>query len=301
METDQLLCGAEFEKDADSNEVEQTSSSMRNSLEVIDMNYESESVDMNNAIEIKNPLGVNEEIELSRDITDKDVHNPPFQLLKAERDLLMSCTQDATFRKRTGNLDWDKIENIFVERADGCKIFKRNRKRLRSSKNYNAREIVVTENLPCNSEEIIQNYKRKEALPLVDSRDEEEEVEADQVALDMPATGARADLKGEMREESVSEIDQTELVVNDKVTRTVHSGELKRMVGTLSDLERDFVKNYGKKCLTMGKNIDNNCMLKEYRTVFPDFSRDGDILKKCWNNWKKDSPAYKEFINKLNK
>ena len=299
METDQLLCGAEFEEDADSNEVEQTSSSMRNSLEVIDMNYEREPVDLNNAIKTKVPLGVNEEVELSRDTTDTDVLNPPFQLLKTERDLLMSCTQDTSFRKRTGNLDWDKIENIFVERADGCKIFRRSRKRLRSSRNYNAREMVVTENLPCNPEEIVQGYRREESS-LVGSRDGEKEVDVDQVALEMPATGATADLEGEMREESVGKMDQTELVVSDKLIRTVISGELKRMVGTLSDLEREFVKNYGKKCLTMGKNIDNNCLLKEYKAIFPGFFRDGDMLKKCWNNWKKDSPAYKEFIKKLN-
>ena len=194
-------------------------------------------MDLNNAIKTKVPLGVNEEVELSRDTTDTDVLNPPFQLLKTERDLLMSCTQDTSFRKRTGNLDWDKIENIFVERADGCKIFRRSRKRLRSSRNYNAREMVVTENLPCNPEEIVQGYRREESS-LVGSRDGEKEVDVDQVALEMPATGATADLEGEMREESVGKMDQTELVVSDKLIRTVISGELKRMVGTLSDLER---------------------------------------------------------------
>lgn len=270
---------------------------MRSSQEVPDMNDESEPADISNAIETKGPLGVNEEIKLSRDITDEDALNPPFQLLKAERDLLMSCTQDTSFRKRTGNLDWEKIEKIFVERADGCKIFQRSRKRLRSSKNYNAREIAVIANLQFNPD---QDYAREEALSLVNSRDEEEEIDADEVALEVPATGAMADLEGEIREKPVGEMDQTVLVVSDKLPQTVHSGELKRIVGTLSDLEREYVKNYGKKCLIMGKNIDNNCMLKEYRAIFPGFFRDGDILKKCWNNWKKDSPAYKEFIKKLN-
>lgn len=107
-----------------------------------------------------------------------------------------------------------QIENSFVERADGCKIFRRSRKRLRSSKNYNARKMVVTENLRCNPEEIIQGYKRKESS-LVGSRDGEKEVDADEVALEMPATGAPADLEGEIREESVGEMDQTELVVSD--------------------------------------------------------------------------------------
>lgn len=77
--------------------------------------------------------------------------------------------------------------------------------------------------------------------------------------------------------------------------------EPKSRLGNLNDLEREFVKSYGKKCMLRGKNIDNSCMLKEYKSAFPGFTRDGDILKKCWINWKKDSPAYKEFVNSLNK
>ena len=46
---------------------------------------------------------------------------------------------------------------------------------------------------------------------------------------------------------------------------------------------------------------DNNCVLKAYKTAFPGYNRDGDILKKYWNNWKKDSPAYKDFIKSLKK
>ena len=279
--------------------METITSSMLNSQE--SMNYESGFADMKTTmVEIEDPLGINEEIELSSDITDADALHPPYQLLKTERDLLISCTQDTSFRKRSGNLDWNKIENIFVEKADGCKIFKRSRKRLRSSKNYNARDIVVTENLPCNPEKRIDNSESEEALPLVATRDEEE-VRADQAALEVPSTGEVADLESEMREESVGEVDETEMVGSHELTHTVHIGEPKRMAGTLSDLEREFVKDYGKKCLMKGKNIDSNCMLKEYKNVFPGYTRDGEILKKCWINWKKDSPAYKDFIKSLKK
>ena len=82
---------------------------------------------------------------------------------------------------------------------------------------------------------------------------------------------------------------------------TSQSMEPRGRVGSLNDLEREFVMNYGKKCVSIGKNIDNYCMLKEYRTVFPDFTRDVDILKKCWINWKKDSPAYRDFVISLKK
>ena len=187
-----------------------------------------------------------------------------------------------------------------MEKADGCKIFKRSRKRLRSSKNYNARDTVVPENLPRNPEKRIGDSESEEALPLVATRDEEEFCD-DQAALEVPATGEMADLESEMREESVGEVDKTEMVVSHKLTRTVHIGEPKSMTGTLNDLEREFVKNYGKKCLMKGKNIDSNCILKEHKNVFPGYTRDGEILKKCWINWKKDSPAYKEFIKSLKK
>ena len=72
---------------------------------------------------------VNEEIELSQ-VATCDTMDPLFQLQRAERELLISCTQDNYFKKKTGNLDWDKIENFFADKADGCKIFKRSRKRL---------------------------------------------------------------------------------------------------------------------------------------------------------------------------
>ena len=52
------------------------------------------------------------------------------------------------------------------------------------------------------------------------------------------------------------------------------------MEGTLNDLEREFVKNYGKKCLIKGNNIDSNCMLKEYKNVLAGYTRDGEMLKK---------------------
>lgn len=112
------------------------------------------------------------------------------------------------------------------------------------------------------------------------------------------------DLESELREVSLDVMDQIKMANRDSqasVIHTTHLGDTKRRTGILSDLERDFVKDYGKRCLVKGKNIDNNCMLKEYKNIFSGYTRDGEILKKCWINWKKDSPAYKEFINSLKK
>ena len=50
-----------------------------------------------------------------------------------------------------------------------------------------------------------------------------------------------------------------------------------------------------------GRNVDNKSMLKEYKSTFPGFSRHGDALKNYWNNWKKDSSAYKVFTISIKK
>lgn len=62
--------------------------------------------------------------------------NSPCHLKKTEKDLLMSCTQDQRFKKMNGNLDWDKIVHVFAVKADGYNVFKRDRKRLRSTSKY---------------------------------------------------------------------------------------------------------------------------------------------------------------------
>ena len=224
-----------------------------------------------------------------------NVTKAPFQLLRAERELLNSCIQDQGFRKRGGNIDWDKIENIFEDKADGHRVFKRDRKRLRSTSNKLKVQTVgiSTTNHNSSVQELLPIEDiMMDVMPTIDTVVEDRTIDEsvrNSVSEKIIKTGEDLITKDFMEDTAVS------------VSTTSQSIEPKRRVGNLSDLEREFVKNYGKKCLTMGKNIDNNCMLKEYRTVFPDFSRDGDILKKCWNNWKKDSPAYKEFINKLNK
>ena len=81
--------------------------------------------------------------ELEDTTVDKALINPPSHLLRAERDLLLFCMEDKSLRKRGGNLDWDKVEHIFANKADSEKIFMRDRKRLRStSKKIHVRKSV---------------------------------------------------------------------------------------------------------------------------------------------------------------
>ena len=131
-------------------------------------------------------------------------------------------------------------------------------------------------------------------------------------ALEVPATVSVSDVVGdvnthlesEMSEESLEVINHTETSNRDSlssINHTTYLGDPKRRTGILSDLEREFVKDYGKKCLMEGKNVDNNCMFKEYRNVFPGYTRDGEILKKMLDKLEKRFPSLQRIYQQLKK
>lgn len=199
----------------------------------------------------------------------------PSHLQTAEKELLISCTHDKAFRKRSGKLDWEKIENVFAEKANCNTIFNRKRKRLRStSKHFNLHHKVLgschinaINEVTCNT----NDSDVEGPLPTLCVSNEERPLDVDNVRQDLI------------------------------VSKVEHYVEPQRRLGDLDDLERNFVREHGKKCLRLGGNVDNNRMLKEYKSAFPGFSRQGDALKNYWNNWKKDSSAYKEFISSIKK
>ena len=55
------------------------------------------------------------------------------------------------------------------------------------------------------------------------------------------------------------------------VNNVAHMVEACIKVGILDANEREFVRNYGKKCILEGQNIDNVQMLKAYKVAFPGF------------------------------
>ena len=241
--------------------------------------------------------------------------NPPCHLKKAEKDLLMSCTQDQSFKKMNGNLDWDRIEQVFAIKADGYNVFKRDRKRLRSTSKY---FYLGESHVQIGNSTTTLNSGGNETSQLVTSMGvsfEEEEISACHVTYENTedmlqlityneVMNSAADQGEDTTQESIGVVGAHIGGMKDdnsNISIIAPTIEPKRRLGSLNDLEREFVKSYGKKCMIRGKNIDNSCMLKEYKYAFPGFTRDGDILKKCWNNWKKDSPAYKEFVNSLKK
>ena len=195
---------------------------------------------------------------IAGDVTvEKTTVNPPSHLLRAERDLLLSCMVDKNFRKRGGTLDWEKVENVFANKADNEEIFFRDRKRLRStSKKITVREIVTevsqtTSTVTVHSTQDNEIEERNQLEPVnIDDEESVMVVRHDVVEESTSVQVNAPDSQGEIGQSSKGSSSLT------------HSSEPKRMIGSLSELEREFVRNYGKLCITRGKNIDNNCMLK---------------------------------------
>ena len=65
----------------------------------------------------------------------------------------------------------------------------------------------------------------------------------------------------------------------------------------LDELERLFVQDFGKKCLTLKQTVDNNRLLHDKMKQFPTFFQDALTLKNCWGNHRK-SASFKKFLDK---
>jgi hypothetical protein len=255
----------------------------------------------------------------SNTVVEKTLIVIPCHLQEAERELLLSCMKDKNFRKRSGHFEWDKIEKVFAENADNCRIYKRGRIRLRSTiKNFVLHNTVSDDSHINLNDQTICNTNDSHTegtLYLMDICCDEELIHADYISCDdiaeehviacdeireIPAASGN-----ETRWEPLAVLGPTNdeiREISSSVNNVAHMVGACIKVGILDDNEREFVRNYGKKRILEGHNIDNVQMLKAYKVAFPGFKRDGDILKKCWNNWK-DSAAYKEFIRtvRLNK
>ena len=62
-----------------------------------------------------------------------------------------------------------------------------------------------------------------------------------------------------------------------------------KRIDDLEQIERTFVQNYGKECMSKGKNVESSALWNAYRIEFPQWNRDSVKLKKSWENWKKDN------------
>ena len=249
---------------------------MEDANEAIHVNTtEKETTDISEAIKEGTECEEMGDTIVSSTLSDGPAIVQPFQLLRKEKVLLVSCIRD--YRKRGGQIDWEKVEDAFAANADNYSIFKRRRKRLQSSikKLYPRNKDSAISSLDNNVENTITSQESDTREESVDTREESVDT----------------------REESVDTIcEANDRVLYSGISHITEPVGDQRKLGVLDDNEREFVMEYGKKCLLEKKYIDNDRMLKQYKVAFPGFSREGDILKKYWNNWKKDSTAYKEFL-----
>ena len=175
-------------------------------------------------------------------------------LTKNERALLDSCVNDAAFLRRDGKIKWDEIPVKFSEMASDVTIFCRSRKRLRSS-SKSFQEVSKI------------RMKLSTPPPLFTSEPTDEPLltPSSSVVRQNPSNTTHVNLS------TVVEVAPT-------YART------KRM-DNLDELERLFVQDFGKKCLTLKQTVDSNRLLHAYMKQFPTFFRDALTLKNYWINY----------------
>jgi hypothetical protein len=61
--------------------------------------------------------------------------------------------------------------------------------------------------------------------------------------------------------------------------------------------ERDFVQTYGKDRMKEGHQVDKSLLWKAYRGKFPQWSRNSDRIKRCWDNWKGEEAKKRRKLN----
>ena len=267
-------------------------------------------------MDTESETNIHEDIKVSMTLPDETIVTQPYQLLSKEKVLLVACVRE--FRKRGGQVDWDKVEEVFETNADDCHIFKRQRRRLQSS----MKKLHTGLNGPTDSIRSLDDTigpthdsQIEENLLLVGGRQEESDIDTDDVVENESieainssrnssssigsSSSSSGSSSGSSSSSSSSKAGNGMLSSSVTHTHITQSVEQQRKDGQLDDNEREFVKNYGKKCLLAKKNIDNSHMSKQYKAAFPGFFRDGDILKRFWNNWKKDSTAYRQFLDSV--
>ena len=87
-------------------------------------------------------------------------------------------------------------------------------------------------------------------------------------------------------------------LIDSKIVAQVHNTTIAsstcartRRKDSLDELERLFVKDFGKNCITHNQTVNSGKLLSTHRKKFPASLRDAHALKNCWINYRK-SAAY---------
>lgn len=192
-------------------------------------------------------------------------------LTKNERALLESCVNDAAFQRIDGKIKWEEIEGKFTQMADNVNFYCRSRKRLRSSsKSF---KEVAKKRVEISTARI----ELSTPPPILTSQasDEPQQITSSIAVLEIPPITSHININ-------------TVVQVAPSSTRT-------KRTDNLDELERLFVQDFGKKCLTFNQTVDSGKLLNGYLRQFPSFFRDALTLKNCWINYRK-SASFKNFL-----
>lgn len=185
-------------------------------------------------------------------------------LTKNERALLQSCVDDAAFQRKSGKIKWEDIEAKFIEMADNVNVFCRSKKRLRSSsksfKEVAKKRIVLSTPL--------LELSTPLSPPMLSTPT---------TVVNSNATNDPLILWPSIVVEGNS-INTSHINLSTVVQVASTSSRTKR-VDNLDELERLFVQDFGKKCLTLKKTVDSSKLLSAYLKQFPSFFRDASTLK----------------------
>jgi hypothetical protein len=209
-------------------------------------------------------------IPVSSDALERIGEHISSHLTKKERALLESCVDDAAFHRIDGKIKWEEIEEKFTQMADNVNVYCRSRKRLRSS-SKSFKEVAK-------KRVEISAARIELSTPLIltsEASDEPQQITSSFAVLEIPPITSHINLN------TVAQVAPTS-------TRT-------KRTDNLDELERLFVQDFGKKCLTFKQTVDSGKLLDGYLRHFPSFFRDALTLKNCWINYRK-SASFKNFL-----
>ena len=192
-------------------------------------------------------------------------------LTKNERALLERCVNDAALQRIDGKIKWEEIEGKFTQMADNVNVYCRSRKRLSSSsKSF---KEVAKKRVEISTARI--ELSTPPPILILKASDEPQQTTSSIAVLEIPPITSHININ------TVAQVAPTS-------TRT-------KRTDNLDELERLFVQDFGKKCLTFNQTVDSGKLLNGYLRHFPSFFRDALTLKNCWINYRK-SASFKNFL-----
>lgn len=207
----------------------------------------------------------------------------PAQLTNEEFNLLETITKDNSVLRETGDLNWEKVHAKFMEQAiePDNNIYNRTKDRLiRSYRKYAHKQKFKTiAQIPSEITESVSFDVHSAAHPtnltsLSAISSHEPNLESHVAIVPLMAIGP---------------IENSSRIV---VPYTVRDDD-----DDLDPEERDFVQTYGKDRMKEGHQVDKKLLWKAYREKFPQWSRNSEKIKRCWDNWKGEEAKKRRRLN----